>query len=238
MCSISSQNHGSLLFALGTLLSILASTQAQGTGSCQNYGVPSPDNSSACLCPPGFGSADCSLPGCGGTIFQGLQRPLAQPQSSSSPFANLTASNCNCEDGWTGTGCNVCTTANACQSALQSVGGGSGGSSAGLGGTDVGLNETLVCSASPRVWAAGQMSCQVNVSLSFFSSFSVLCTWESCSYERTHFSILMRCGPICGRTLQFSHTNLTTRYVNPLEPNSPSNLPRPNNPQHPAHSAT
>ncbi|KAI0648383.1 ABC transporter [Trametes meyenii] len=116
--------------------------------SCENYGT---SNGTACACPPGFGGSTCSQPACGGTLFQGSSRPLA----SGSPFANLTS--CSCEDGWTGTGCNVCQTAKACQNGFMSVEGTSGS----LTGLDSGQNNTLVCSTSPRVYAGSQMSCQV-----------------------------------------------------------------------------
>lgn len=124
------------------------------SGSCENYGTP---NGTACACPPGFGGSTCSQPACGGTIFQGSGRSLA----NGSPFANLTSSGCSCEDGWTGTGCNVCQTAKACQSGFASVRGSAGS----LTGTDTGQNNTIVCSAAPRVYAAGEMSCAVQVSL-------------------------------------------------------------------------
>ncbi|OSD02070.1 hypothetical protein PYCCODRAFT_1368085 [Trametes coccinea BRFM310] len=116
--------------------------------NCENYGV---SNGTACECPPGFGGSTCSQPACGGTIFQGSSRPLA----SGSPFANLTS--CSCEDGWTGTGCNVCQTAKACQAGFSSVKGSSGP----LTGDDSGQNNTLVCSTTPRVYAASEMSCDV-----------------------------------------------------------------------------
>ncbi|KAH9935820.1 ABC transporter [Amylocystis lapponica] len=121
--------------------------------TCENYGVP---NGSACDCPTGFGGPSCALPGCGGNIFQGSSRSLA-PASSSGSFSNLTA--CSCEDGWVGTGCNVCQTANACQSAFSSTGSNQGvdGSLTGSGDQNI----TLVCSVAPRVYAAGQMSCEV-----------------------------------------------------------------------------
>ncbi|KAF9484945.1 hypothetical protein BDN70DRAFT_871937 [Pholiota conissans] len=120
--------------------------------TCDNYGI---QNGSTCACPTGFGGSTCAQPGCGGTIFQGAQRPLA---SLSGTIANLTASNCACEDGWTGTGCNVCQTANACQSAFAAVG--SVSASTASAGNSQG-NETMVCNREARVWAAGQMSCRV-----------------------------------------------------------------------------
>ncbi|EIW85570.1 hypothetical protein CONPUDRAFT_118487 [Coniophora puteana RWD-64-598 SS2] len=136
--------------ALGPLL---ASAQ-----SCSNYGFQDPSNSSACLCPPGFGGATCAQSACGGTIFDGSSRSLAP--ASNGGFSNLTASDCSCVDGWTGEGCNVCTSANACSSGSSKIGGSSSSSSDGMSG--VGLNETMVCSSSPQVYAAGELSCDVN----------------------------------------------------------------------------
>lgn len=123
--------------------------------TCENYGTP---NGSNCSCPTGFGGETCSQPACGGTIFQGSQRPLVP---ASSGFANLTSAGCSCQNGWTGTGCNVCTSTSSCQSAFSSLGQSIGSGS--VFGGQTGQNDTLVCNTSPRVWAAGQMSCQVNV---------------------------------------------------------------------------
>ncbi|KAI0831639.1 hypothetical protein BC628DRAFT_537563 [Trametes gibbosa] len=122
------------------------------SSSCENYGTL---NGTACACPPGFGGATCSQPGCGGTLFQGSGRALA----SGLPFANLTS--CSCEDGWTGTGCNVCQAAQACQVGFASVRGAAGA----LSGLSGGQNNALVCNTTPRVYSAGQMSCSVQVSL-------------------------------------------------------------------------
>ncbi|KDR81917.1 hypothetical protein GALMADRAFT_240228 [Galerina marginata CBS 339.88] len=120
--------------------------------TCENYGIT---NGTSCMCPTGFGGSTCSQPGCGGTIFQGSQRPLA-PLSGSS--ANLTAGGCSCVGGWTGTGCNVCQTASACQTAFSAAGTVTADSST-LGSTQG--NETMVCNSEPRVYASSQMSCQV-----------------------------------------------------------------------------
>lgn len=129
--------------------------------TCENFGIP---NGSNCSCPTGFGGSTCSQPACGGTIFQGSQRPLA---SASSGFANLTTAACSCQNGWTGTACNVCTSSSSCQSAFASLGQPLDPTAA-FGGQS-GQNDTLVCNTAPRVWAAGQMSCQVNVrKLKFF----------------------------------------------------------------------
>ncbi len=128
--------------------------------SCENAGVV---NGSSCDCPTGFGGSNCSQPACGGNVFQGTDRSLTPINSNG--FANLTAAGCSCQSGWTGTGCNVCQTASACASGYSSSTSGSSMSSSGLTGLDDGQNRTLVCNNSPRVWAAGQLSCNVNVRL-------------------------------------------------------------------------
>ena len=122
------------------------------SGNCENYGTP---NGTSCACPPGFGGSSCSQPACGGTIFDGADRSLA----SGSPFANLTS--CSCEDGWTGTGCNVCQNARACQAGFSAALDGTVGT---LTGSDPNLNNTMTCNTAARVYAAGEMSCQVQVS--------------------------------------------------------------------------
>ncbi|KAG2107963.1 uncharacterized protein F5147DRAFT_636201 [Suillus discolor] len=150
------QNHG--LYHLSCVLLVLSILSVNVIGqACMNYGETSPSNTSSCLCPPGFGGVTCAQPGCGGTIFDGSHRSLAQPSSG---FANLTASDCTCESGWGGVGCNVCTTSSACQVAYAAVNGNANATS-GLG-DQVGLNDTMVCNTAPAVWAAGELSCQVN----------------------------------------------------------------------------
>lgn len=131
--------------------------------TCENYGS---SNGSSCLCPTGFGGPSCSQPACGGNIFQGDQRPLA---SVSSGFANLTSAGCSCQSGWTGTGCNVCTSSNDCQAAFSSLDQ-SGDPTSAFGGQSLGNEDPLVCNTAPRVYAAGQLSCQVNVRIWSFSS--------------------------------------------------------------------
>lgn len=123
--------------------------------TCENYGTLSGDG---CSCPTGFGGAACSQPGCHGTIFEGAQRQFA-PASDSGP-ANLTTAGCGCESGWIGTGCNVCQTASACQSAFATTGSGTPD----IENAPDPRNNTMVCNSEARVWAAGQMSCQVIVS--------------------------------------------------------------------------
>jgi hypothetical protein len=140
----------SVYFAL--LLATLIQAQ-----SCENYGV---QNGSTCACPTGFGGSTCSQPACGGTLFQGSQRPLA-PVSST--FANLTQAGCSCENGWTGTACNVCQTSNACESAFTSSGGVQTNPNVVNNPSSV-QNSSLTCNTSPRVWAGSQMSCRVDVS--------------------------------------------------------------------------
>ncbi|TFK34870.1 hypothetical protein BDQ12DRAFT_635810 [Crucibulum laeve] len=124
--------------------------------ACENYGIQGGSN---CSCPTGFGGSSCSQPACGGNIFQGTQRALT-PVSSGS-FANLTAAGCSCQDGWTGTGCNVCQNSNACQSAYSASGHSSSDSSS-IAGAQNGQNNSLTCNTAARVWASGQMSCQVD----------------------------------------------------------------------------
>ena len=135
--------------------------------TCENYGVP---NGTSCACPVGFGGSTCSQIGCGGTIFQGSQRKLTT--NSTGSFANLTASSCQCESGWTGTGCNVCQTANACQTGFAALGQPTINSSSVDGSQG---NETLVCNTEPRVYASSQMSCAVNV-CSFYLIFPSVLT--------------------------------------------------------------
>jgi hypothetical protein len=119
--------------------------------SCQNYGL---SQGSSCLCPPGFGGSDCSSPACGGTMFQGSSRKTAPP------LGNLTSAGCTCQDGWTGVGCNVCTSSAACQSGYVSQ---NPTNANGVTGSDVGQNDTMVCNSGARIWTAGQMSCSVIV---------------------------------------------------------------------------
>lgn len=144
---------------LGLVVPVIPFVYAQ---TCENYGTV---NGNSCSCPTGFGGSTCSLPGCHGTIFEGAQREFAS--ATGSDAANLTTAGCSCEQGWIGTGCNVCHTASACQTAFAATGSGS---------PDVGMvndpqNNTMVCNTEPRVWAGGQMSCQVIVSKLWLSPY-------------------------------------------------------------------
>ncbi|KIM28831.1 hypothetical protein M408DRAFT_68953 [Serendipita vermifera MAFF 305830] len=119
--------------------------------ACDNYGI---ENGANCQCPPGVGGADCSLPVCGGTLYDGPSRPVAQP-ANGALYGNLSA--CSCGDGWQGVGCNVCTSASACSSAYTSH------QTANIGGAVTGGDTgSIACSTTPRVYAVGQMSCTVN----------------------------------------------------------------------------
>lgn len=166
--------------------------------SCTNYGIT---GGSGCLCPPGFGGANCSQPACGGTIFDGSNRSL--PSSSSGGFPNLTSSGCSCTDGWAGLGCDVCTTASACQAAYAAV---SGNSSSSTSITQAsGLNDTIVCNTSPTVYAAGELSCQVNVRISV-----LLGEVFDLSISRIqHYKLSTRCNP---RSISIGHSIRRSRH--------------------------
>ncbi|KAF7298507.1 ABC transporter protein [Mycena kentingensis (nom. inval.)] len=126
---------------------------ASAQDSCVNGGVKSGDN---CLCPPGFGGATCATPSCGGDIFQGSKRAAAQ--SLSNGFPNITG--CACEAGWAGSGCNVCSTASACQAAFSASGSAPTADSS-VAGSVSAQNGTLTCNTNARVYAASEMSCDV-----------------------------------------------------------------------------
>jgi hypothetical protein len=150
--------------------------------SCSNYGLA---NGSACACPPGFGGSDCSLPTCGGNIFQGPSRSLVPAPSTPKTFPNLTASACSCEGGWTGTTCNVCQTAQACQAGFASVNSSSGASL----GLSSGQNNTLTCNTASRVYAAGHMSCNVEVRSCPVTRLSYLLLTNVCRTPPSNHSI-------------------------------------------------
>lgn len=151
------------LFALFALFAFFGDQVVAQNTTCENDGVLNSDGSS-CDCQLGFGGSTCSLPACGGDIFQGTNRSIVgQPSAPGTP-ANLTANSCSCEDGWSGFGCNVCQSASACQTGFSRVNGGSS-SQTSLPGIDPDeiQNGTLVCNTSPRVWAVGELSCSVIV---------------------------------------------------------------------------
>ncbi|KAK1245801.1 hypothetical protein MKX07_004870 [Trichoderma sp. CBMAI-0711] len=80
-----------------------AHTCAQYAG-CNEY-------NGKCDCPDGFGGDDCLEPLCG-SLARGKDRPM---RSSSS---------CECDEGWTGINCNVCTTNQACNALMETGSGG------------------------------------------------------------------------------------------------------------------
>jgi hypothetical protein len=140
---------------LCTMAAGLALLGVAGAQSCANFGTP---NGTACACPPGYGGQNCSVPACGGTIFQGSARSSVS-LSGSGDFGNITS--CQCETGWGGEGCNVCQSANACSAAFASAAGGNANS---VSGQADGQNETMTCSTGATVYATSQMSCNINVS--------------------------------------------------------------------------
>ncbi|KAI1400221.1 hypothetical protein F4819DRAFT_487759 [Hypoxylon fuscum] len=64
-----------------------------------------------CECPPGFGGDDCLEPTCG-SLARGKDRPIRSGDT------------CECDQGWTGINCNVCTQDNACNALMESGEGG------------------------------------------------------------------------------------------------------------------
>ncbi|KAL7409470.1 hypothetical protein BDY24DRAFT_355976 [Mrakia frigida] len=127
-------------------LPILISAQ-----TCLQY---APTSGSECDCPPGFAGTDCSLPVCGASLFAGTGSGRALAPS------NGSVENCACDDGWGGSGCTVCATDFACGSAYNASDYTSQTSSSLLSAGQV-ANQTMICNASPRVYTAGQMSCDV-----------------------------------------------------------------------------
>ncbi|KAF8433694.1 hypothetical protein L210DRAFT_3506917 [Boletus edulis BED1] len=140
--------------ATGTLraLSLVAFFLSFNTATAQSCTNDSISSVSGCLCPPGFGGANCSQPACGSTIFDGSHRSLTSPSAASGGFPNLTSSDCSCPSGWTGLGCNVCTSASACQSGYAAV---SGNASTTTAAQVSGLNDTLY---SQRVNLAAKLT--------------------------------------------------------------------------------
>ncbi|KAI2622383.1 hypothetical protein GGR54DRAFT_61305 [Hypoxylon sp. NC1633] len=64
-----------------------------------------------CECPPGFGGDDCLEPTCG-SLARGNERPIRSGDT------------CQCDEGWTGINCNVCTQNNACDALMETGDGG------------------------------------------------------------------------------------------------------------------
>ncbi|KAJ9151833.1 ABC-2 type transporter [Pleurostoma richardsiae] len=64
-----------------------------------------------CDCPEGFGGDDCLSPVCG-SLARGKDRPMRSGKT------------CDCDDGWTGLNCNVCTEDSACNALMEGNEGG------------------------------------------------------------------------------------------------------------------
>ncbi|KAI1077685.1 hypothetical protein F5B20DRAFT_258887 [Whalleya microplaca] len=64
-----------------------------------------------CECPAGFGGDDCLEPTCG-SLARGKDRPIRSGDT------------CECDEGWTGIHCNVCTENNACNALMETNEGG------------------------------------------------------------------------------------------------------------------
>ncbi|KAL5617246.1 hypothetical protein FOBRF1_005994 [Fusarium oxysporum] len=64
-----------------------------------------------CACPEGFGGDDCLEPLCG-SLPKGKDRPMRSGAS------------CDCDEGWTGINCNVCTDNKACNALMETGEGG------------------------------------------------------------------------------------------------------------------
>ncbi|KAK4152533.1 hypothetical protein C8A00DRAFT_16168 [Chaetomidium leptoderma] len=77
--------------------------------SCGQF-APCSEYSGKCNCPPGFGGDNCLEPQCG-SLARGPDRSVRQGKS------------CECDEGWTGINCNVCTSDRVCD-ALTGVGDG------------------------------------------------------------------------------------------------------------------
>jgi hypothetical protein len=71
---------------------------------CQQFADCSKANG-RCVCPPGFGGEDCSLPLCN-SLADGKDRAPRDGQ------------HCDCKDGWEGINCNVCQTNDACNALM------------------------------------------------------------------------------------------------------------------------
>ncbi|SPO06139.1 related to ABC transporter protein [Cephalotrichum gorgonifer] len=78
--------------------------------SCAQYGSCNEFNGK-CDCPEGFGGDDCLNPLCG-SLARGKDRAMRSGAS------------CDCDDGWTGINCNVCTSNQACNALMPENEGG------------------------------------------------------------------------------------------------------------------
>ncbi|KAL2129266.1 hypothetical protein VTI74DRAFT_8003 [Chaetomium olivicolor] len=78
--------------------------------SCGQF-APCSEYSGKCDCPPGFGGDNCLEPQCG-SLARGPDRSLRQGK------------HCECDEGWTGINCNVCTSDRACDALTETGDGG------------------------------------------------------------------------------------------------------------------
>ncbi|KAK4129190.1 hypothetical protein N657DRAFT_639762 [Parathielavia appendiculata] len=78
--------------------------------SCGQF-APCSEYSGKCNCPAGFGGDNCLEPLCG-SLARGPDRSVRQGKS------------CECDDGWTGINCNVCTSDRACDALTETGDGG------------------------------------------------------------------------------------------------------------------
>ncbi|KAL1875307.1 hypothetical protein VTK73DRAFT_10144 [Phialemonium thermophilum] len=78
--------------------------------SCGQYATCNEYNGK-CNCPEGFGGDDCLEPLCG-SLGRGQDRPIRDRPS------------CDCDEGWTGINCNVCTDDKACNALMETGDGG------------------------------------------------------------------------------------------------------------------
>ncbi|KAL5606174.1 uncharacterized protein BROUX77_003367 [Berkeleyomyces rouxiae] len=81
------------------------------SNTCAQYGKCNEFNGK-CDCPEGFGGEDCLQPLCG-SLARGKDRPMRSNQTT-----------CECDDGWTGINCNMCTTNKACNALMPEGNGG------------------------------------------------------------------------------------------------------------------
>lgn len=134
------------------MLSLFGMTAAQS--SCSNYGS---SGSSSCLCPPGFvnASSDCTTPVCGGSLGSAGLSGITIPRTSRG-FGNTSSPICACSDAWSGPGCTVCATANACRDSFVYL-----SPPASAGDTAV-LNTSWTCNGEPTTYSSSQLSCNVN----------------------------------------------------------------------------
>ncbi|KAL1889293.1 FAD-dependent urate hydroxylase, partial [Ceratocystis pirilliformis] len=81
------------------------------SNTCAQYGTCNEFNGK-CDCPNGFGGEDCLEPLCG-SLARGKDRPMRSNKTT-----------CECDDGWTGINCNMCTSDTACNALMPEGDGG------------------------------------------------------------------------------------------------------------------